>query len=40
VDGASVRFGGEEECVPGFGGETLRVRDNVEDLGIDSRVIL
>jgi len=39
VDGESVTFGGEEKCVQGFGGETWRERDNVEDLGVDRRVI-
>ena len=39
MDGASVTFGGEEKCLQGFGGETCRERNNVEDLIVDRRVI-
>jgi hypothetical protein len=39
VDGVSVTFGGEEKYLQGFGGETWREKDNVEDLGVDRRVI-
>jgi hypothetical protein len=35
-----LRFGGEEKCVQGFGEETWRERDNVEDVGVDGRVII
>jgi hypothetical protein len=32
--------GGEERCIQGFGGEELRKRDYLEDLGVEGRVIL
>jgi hypothetical protein len=31
---------GQERCTQGFSGENLRKRENVEDLGVDGRIIL
>jgi hypothetical protein len=33
-------YWGEERCIQGFGGETERERDHLEDLGIDRKIIL
>jgi hypothetical protein len=35
MDGACGTYGGEERCIQNFGGEILRERDNLEDLGVD-----
>ena len=31
---------GRGECIHGFGGEDLRERDHLKDLGLDERAIL
>ena len=38
--GHVARMGGEERCIQGFGGETRRERDHLEDPGTDGRIIL
>jgi len=40
IDGACSTYGVEERCVQGFGGETWAERDNLEDPGVDERIIL
>jgi len=30
---------GKERCIQGFGGETRRERDHLEDPGVDGRII-
>jgi len=30
----------KDRCIQGFGGETLRARIHLEDLGVDGRIIL
>ena len=39
MGGACSTFGGEENCIQGFGGET-RVRDHFEDPGENGMIIL
>ena len=39
IGGACSVYGGEERCMRGIGGENLRERDHLEDLGIDGRII-
>jgi hypothetical protein len=38
--GACSMLGGENRSIQDFGGETLRERDHLEDLGVDGRIIL
>jgi hypothetical protein len=33
-------MGGEERCIQGFGGETMRERDHLEIPGLGERIIL
>jgi len=40
MGGACSTYGGEERFIQGFGGETLRERDHLEDPGVDGRIIL
>ena len=40
MDGASSIYGGEEWRIEGFGWGNLRERDDLEDPGIDWRIIL
>jgi len=39
LDGACGTYGRQDRCIQGFGGET-RERNQLEDLGIDGRIIL
>jgi hypothetical protein len=39
LDGACGMYGRQDRCIQGFGGET-RERNQLEDLGIDGRIIL
>jgi hypothetical protein len=38
--GACSTYGGEERCIKGFDGETLRVRDRLGDPGVDGMITL
>jgi len=38
--GHVARVGGQERCIQGFGGETPREIDYLEDPGVDGRIIL
>jgi hypothetical protein len=40
MGGACGTYGRQESCIQGFGGEDLKERDRLEDLGIDGRIIL
>jgi hypothetical protein len=33
-------YGRQERCIQDFGGEDLRERDHLEDLGVDGRITL
>jgi len=37
---ACSTYGGHESCLPGFGGGNLMERDQLEEPGIDGRIIL
>jgi len=39
MGGACSAYGGEERCIQGFVGETLKERDHLEDSGIDGGII-
>jgi hypothetical protein len=32
-------YGGSEKYIEGFGGENLKERQNLEDLGVDGRIV-
>jgi hypothetical protein len=40
MDGACSMHERDEKCIKNFGQKNLRGRDNLEDLGIDEKVIL
>ena len=40
MGGVCGTYGGEEKCAQSFGGQNLKERDRLEDLGIDGRIIL
>jgi hypothetical protein len=40
LTGDVARLGGEERCIQGFGGERLKEIDQLEDPGVDGRIIL
>jgi len=37
---ACSKYGGQERCIHGFGGENLTERDQFEDPDVDGRIIL
>ena len=37
---ACSTYGGDENCLPGFGGGKLMERDHLEEPGLDGRIIL
>ena len=39
MDGTCSKYGREERCIQGFGGEASE-RDHLEDLDLDGRIIL
>ena len=38
IGGTCSTYG--ERCVPGFGGDGLRERDSLDNLGVDRRIVL
>jgi len=40
LGGACIAYGGEERCIEGFGGETLRKETTWKTPGVDGRIIL
>jgi len=40
MGGACSMYGGGERSVQGVGGKNLRKRENLEDPGVDGRIIL
>jgi len=40
MGGACGMYEEKDRCIQGFGGETLRARIHLEDLGVDGRIIL
>jgi hypothetical protein len=40
MGGVCTKYGKDEKCIQNFGEKNLKVRDHLEDLGIDGRIIL
>jgi len=40
MGGTCSTYGGKERCIHGFWWGNVRARDNLEDLGVDGRIIL
>jgi len=40
IGGACSKYGRQERCIQGFGGENVRERKQLGDLGVDGRIII